>query len=885
MKSTLILVFVGMAFAQTYTPPITNPMDGFMPQTLRGSDPAAVYQLSGLDQVNYFNGTLPFSLPLYTLAGRGQASHTLTLGIKPPVWTVDTSLKQDNQVPSGSQTYYRTFNSDPVEDGYVPYQAGYGPGVVSVRRSGEKVGSCGTGGSTVYGRNFTYLVFSASGGAEYELYDTVTTGNGVVTVNGADCELVPNLAQGRGTVFKDRTGLGITFVSDSPIYDDVIYNPNSDASRSAPPPNGWLYFADGRKAWTESGRIMKLLDRNGNRMDFCYSPCTFNSTENRWVSGNQTKVERIWDPDKREVQVEYDVTVSDYGVVDRLSFYGNAAAAAAGKKHQILVKYGTVSSALTGGGSGVLFPELETSPNVSGRIVPVAVYLPNSTSTLPSYTFKYTRYGELGEVSLPSGGKMTYEYGAGVDCNNVSGCYASGQILQTVYPAAFMWTSSGTPPERPSFGPIIYRRLLARREYSDGVNLSRTTLIARPEKALSSATQTYYSATGSQSVERIGSVSIAALNFVETSDEVTGVASPIVTRHYFHGGSNLEQAGSSGWIPGALNTEDQGFAAYAGNPGLWANDGPVKDLYIKEQGTSDRIIGFPAGYLGKEYRTDIVGLRRSERAYGPAGNGLDVCQENTQLLSGSSTKQSGAASYYDANGNVTDAYEFDFDNAPAIATASESGGYFRRTCVAKDALNTAQQFARRTERQYDTSAWAAPSHLLRLLTTERVFGPAGGEAVSEVNLVYDGSARSAISGLTGWEDPATRYGNPAQIKRRRRDLWTETGWNENAADVVETRGYDVAGNVVSVLDALNRSTTYDYSASCAGAAPSGNGAGTYLKKVTLPAANGVSLTKEWTTDCYLGKPLSFIDVNGPSWSFAYEAEVNKLSRLTRSSDS
>ena len=32
---------------------------------------------------------------------------------------------------------------------------------------------------------------------------------------------------------------------------------------------------------------------------------------------------------------------------------------------------------------------------------------------------------------------------------------------------------------------------------------------------------------------------------------------------------------------------------------------------------------------------------------------------------------------------------------------------------------------------------------------------------------------------------------------------------------------------------------------------------------------------------YLGKPLSYIDVNGPSWSFAYEAEVNKLSRLTK----
>ena len=32
---------------------------------------------------------------------------------------------------------------------------------------------------------------------------------------------------------------------------------------------------------------------------------------------------------------------------------------------------------------------------------------------------------------------------------------------------------------------------------------------------------------------------------------------------------------------------------------------------------------------------------------------------------------------------------------------------------------------------------------------------------------------------------------------------------------------------------------------------------------------------------YLGKPLSYIDVNGPSWSFAYEAEVNKLSRLNR----
>lgn len=53
----LLFALFGNANAQAAT-------DGFTPEGLKAGAPAGSFQLSGFDNVNYFNGNLNFTLPL-----------------------------------------------------------------------------------------------------------------------------------------------------------------------------------------------------------------------------------------------------------------------------------------------------------------------------------------------------------------------------------------------------------------------------------------------------------------------------------------------------------------------------------------------------------------------------------------------------------------------------------------------------------------------------------------------------------------------------------------------------------------------------------------------------------------------------------------------------
>ena len=60
----------------------TSKTDGFTPLALTPGLPAGSYPLSGFENVNLFNGSLNFHLPLFAAGGRGGATHVGMLAIE-----------------------------------------------------------------------------------------------------------------------------------------------------------------------------------------------------------------------------------------------------------------------------------------------------------------------------------------------------------------------------------------------------------------------------------------------------------------------------------------------------------------------------------------------------------------------------------------------------------------------------------------------------------------------------------------------------------------------------------------------------------------------------------------------------------------------------------
>jgi len=76
--------------------------DGATPLGLSPGAPAGSYALSDFEDVNLFNGSLNFSLPLVKIAGRGQAGYRLVLRIDHK-WLVQKEAS-DGQPPTNIYT-------------------------------------------------------------------------------------------------------------------------------------------------------------------------------------------------------------------------------------------------------------------------------------------------------------------------------------------------------------------------------------------------------------------------------------------------------------------------------------------------------------------------------------------------------------------------------------------------------------------------------------------------------------------------------------------------------------------------------------------------------------------------------------------------------------
>jgi hypothetical protein len=189
---------------------------------------------------------------------------------------------------------------------------------------------------------------------------------------------------------------------------------------------------------------------------FAYTQTSGNGVYINWYLSAWAPTQ-ITDSDNRQVNINY--SDSTCGGYTSISYLG-----AGGVTQVIKVITTSLSSALRSGSSAqtidALFPGT-TQPTSSNYNPTVAskVQLPDGSF----YTFLYNSYGELARVVLRTGGAIEFDYGdANNNVNDGGGATGDGFVGNI---------TDGNPV-------MIYRRLLARREYANGSTLSSTTTFA-----------------------------------------------------------------------------------------------------------------------------------------------------------------------------------------------------------------------------------------------------------------------------------------------------------------------------------------------------------------------------------------------------------------------
>jgi hypothetical protein len=228
----LLLLFAGYGKAQV----TTSSTDGTTPSWLTPGAPAGSYALSNFDNVNLFNGSLNFHLPLLSMSGRGKISMQSMLEIERR-WSVERNF--------GDNGYFSWDNHYPQANWWNGFKPGYGPGVLQGRSHAPITSECFNGQDYVpyAGVVITRLTFTAPDGTEYELHDQLQDGR---PMNVPTC--APQGAS-RGTIFISADGTAATFVSDTVIYD----NPYTATAQYVFNPSGYFVLRDGTRYRIDGG--------------------------------------------------------------------------------------------------------------------------------------------------------------------------------------------------------------------------------------------------------------------------------------------------------------------------------------------------------------------------------------------------------------------------------------------------------------------------------------------------------------------------------------------------------------------------------------------------------------------------------------------------------
>lgn len=383
-----ILFFLALNYASASAQQQST--DGATPLGLSPGAPAGSYSLSGFEDVNLFNGTLNFSLPLLRVGGRGNAGYPLMLRIDHK-WLVQKEAS-DGQPPTNTYTPQPSWWTD---IGWAPI---YSMGRLEMRQGGSRDFVLGSGGcGYIHRQTLTRLTFTAPDGTEFELRDQATNGRPVL----AGCT-----AYNRGTTFVTADGTAATFVSDSNIFDYQYDNP-ADA-----PPSGYMMLRDGTRFRVDGGKVSWMRDRNGNKLTFAYDI--------------YQRMTSVTDSLNRQVTISYNTGAGTY---DQITFKGFG-----GTTHNIKVYFASLSTVLRSDftllTTAQMFPELNGAGGGSyNSLVVSAVELPNGKQ----YQFRYNSYAELTRVVLPTGGAIEYDYASGLTDSATGSGVVSGLAEKHVY--------------------------------------------------------------------------------------------------------------------------------------------------------------------------------------------------------------------------------------------------------------------------------------------------------------------------------------------------------------------------------------------------------------------------------------------------------------------
>lgn len=436
----LFLIYLLSFFA-----PITY---GQTPSAVKPGNSTGSFALSSFETINPYSGNLNFSLPVLSVGGRGTASSSVRLTINQK-WIGKYWYLPDN--PSGVP-YVDDYYANELGENLV-FDDGYGPGYLTsqhISLFGQHENPCPyNGGVYLYSKTLVKLTFVAPDGTQYTFRDRATHGQ---PYDRGFCDFTP---YSRGTVFESDDGSSAVFISDQPIY-DAIYE-GDQPSLYASATSGVVILADGTK-FGVGPHVIWQRDRNGNQISYTYSNV-----------GGSVKITSIKDSLDREVTIEYGVQdVAPYGLCDRITYKGFG-----GASRIVRVSYDSLSNILRSDYSirtrAQLFPDIGYatgsncypygSPSQCGDYVtnPVkksALWLPDGRS----YKFRYNSHAELARVELPTGGVIEYDWTNGY---NVGDAVING-ITEI--------------PSGERFD--IYRRVVERRLYSDGIHLDNKLTIS-----------------------------------------------------------------------------------------------------------------------------------------------------------------------------------------------------------------------------------------------------------------------------------------------------------------------------------------------------------------------------------------------------------------------
>lgn len=362
-----------------------SPVSGTTPPSMAPGSPAGSYVLSGFETINLFSGKLNFRLPLLNVGGRGEAGYTMYLGMNRN-WTINAIL-DGNGAKMGS--YFAVsdleFNND-----FVPGPLALVPGTMIARRSVSGAQICQGSTPSTYLTTLTRLTFTASDGTETEFVDAATGG----ASSTPPCSVTVVGGTNRGKKWVSRDGSGAIFLlTGNDFYDRASY----DSSHESSAISGVMITRAGARYQIDNGRVVSITDRNGNLVSLSYS------------DSNSLGLTQVVDSAGRSISFPSAGTISYQG--------------AGGATQTIVIATQKLSSALLAMDVDPTYA-IKTKTALFGNYggdnsndfepnVVESVTLNNGKK----YSFKYNPYGEVAQVSLPTGGQYRYVWDGGVDYN------------------------------------------------------------------------------------------------------------------------------------------------------------------------------------------------------------------------------------------------------------------------------------------------------------------------------------------------------------------------------------------------------------------------------------------------------------------------------------